>query len=130
MNNSKTHANVIMITDDCINCGACETECPVNAVRQVPEFTFINNNTSLNRFFSAANFYIDPNKCNHCSGSFSSPRCNDVCPVACCVTEEEAENNLRAEPGQPSYHDQFTKFSEYDQFLKLNPLLFANISLN
>ena len=31
----------IMITDDCINCGACEPECPNNAISQGEEIYVI-----------------------------------------------------------------------------------------
>ncbi|HHT9136128.1 MAG: 4Fe-4S binding protein [Planctomycetes bacterium] len=30
------------ITDECINCGACESECPVNAISESGDFRVIN----------------------------------------------------------------------------------------
>ena len=58
----------IMITDECINCGACEPECPVNAISE-GEDTYV----------------IDPNVCVECEGYYDSPQCVEVCPVDCIV---------------------------------------------
>ncbi|MBT4510662.1 MAG: 4Fe-4S binding protein [Chloroflexi bacterium] len=52
------------ITDECIACGACESECPVNAISE-----------------GDTQFDIDPNKCVECEGYFDSQQCVDVCPV-------------------------------------------------
>jgi len=52
------------ITEDCISCGACESECPNSAISE-GESTFV----------------IDPNKCTECVGSNPSPKCAEVCPV-------------------------------------------------
>ena len=52
------------ITDECISCGACESECPNNAISE-GETTYV----------------IDPDKCTECVGAFDSSQCADVCPV-------------------------------------------------
>ena len=52
------------ITEDCISCGACETECPNKAISQ-----------------GADRFQIDPAKCNECAGNPKGSRCAAVCPV-------------------------------------------------
>ena len=57
-----------MITDDCINCGACEPECPNQAIRQ-----------------GDAVFVINPNLCTECVGFYGAEMCQEVCPVACCI---------------------------------------------
>jgi len=56
----------LMITDDCINCDVCETECPNNAISQGAEI-----------------YVIDPDKCTECVGHFDEPQCVSVCPVSC-----------------------------------------------
>ena len=56
----------LMITDDCINCDVCETECPNQAISQGPEI-----------------YVIDPDKCTECVGHFDEPQCVAVCPVSC-----------------------------------------------
>ncbi len=58
------------ITEDCINCGACEPECPNLAISEGDPV-----------------YVIDPNKCTECIGHFESSRCAAVCPVDCCVPD-------------------------------------------
>ena len=62
------------ITDECISCGACEPECPNQAI-----------------FEGETIYAIDPAKCTECIGSFESSQCVDVCPVDCCVLDSEYE---------------------------------------
>ena len=52
------------ITEDCISCGACESECPNSAISE-----------------GDSTFVIDPNKCTECVGSYPSSKCAEVCPV-------------------------------------------------
>ena len=59
-----------MITTDCINCGACEPECPNNAISQGETI-----------------FVIDPKLCTECVGFHDYEACAAVCPVDCCVTD-------------------------------------------
>ena|SRR5713226_1212124 len=66
-----------MITSDCINCGACEPECPNNAISQGEEL-----------------YVIDPLLCTECVGFHDYEACAAVCPVDCCVTDP---NNIEAE---------------------------------
>jgi hypothetical protein len=66
-----------MITNDCINCGACEPECPNNAISQGPTI-----------------FVIDPQLCTECVGFHDYEACAAVCPVDCCVTDP---NNIESE---------------------------------
>lgn len=58
------------ITDECINCGACEPECKNQAIKE-----------------GASIYEIDPAKCTECVGWFASPKCAEVCPVDCCVPD-------------------------------------------
>ena len=66
-----------MITTDCINCGACEPECPNNAISQGETI-----------------FVIDPQLCTECVGFHDYEACAAVCPVDCCVTDP---NNIESE---------------------------------
>jgi ferredoxin len=59
------------ITDDCISCAACESECPNKAISEGDEF-----------------FVIDPDKCTECVGFFNTQQCAAVCPVDACVPDE------------------------------------------
>jgi len=60
----------ITITDECINCGACEPECPTHAIVQGEDI-----------------FEVDPARCTECVGFAAGFACNDVCPVDCCVAD-------------------------------------------
>lgn len=66
-----------MITSECINCGACEPECPNNAISQGEEI-----------------YVIDPLLCTECVGFHDYEACAAVCPVDCCVTDP---NNIETE---------------------------------
>ena len=59
-----------IITDECINCGACEPECPNSAIREGDEI-----------------YVIEPKKCTECVGHFDEEQCAAVCPVDCCVPD-------------------------------------------
>ncbi len=75
----------IMITDECINCGACEPECPNTAIYEGGAEWQSGGNT-----FAAMNeehFYIVPDKCTECVGFHDEPQCAVVCPVSCCVPD-------------------------------------------
>jgi ferredoxin len=108
----------VKITNDCINCSACETECPTGAV--LPRLKdpgnrslFINNNFLAKSWASYDHYFINPYTCNDCEGFYTSPRCNKVCPVSCCIAEEEAE----------THGSQMVK-------IKINPVYITKISLN
>ena len=73
-----------MITDECINCGACEPECPNTAIYQGGiEFDALDG--SKIAAISDDFFYIVPDKCTECVGFFDSEACAAVCPVDCCI---------------------------------------------
>ena len=104
----------IIITDECINCGACEPECPNNAIYEAGAEWAISDGTSISGDYqledgstvdaSAKNepvsdevYYIVPDKCTECIGFHEEPQCAAVCPVDCCVPDpdrEESEEQL------------------------------------
>ena len=93
----------IKITEDCINCGACEPECPNNAIYEGGFPWKWSDGTKLlaklqgessqsdmiseNEPFSIDTYYIVPGKCTECVGFFDEPQCASVCPVNCCVLD-------------------------------------------
>lgn len=98
----------IIINDDCINCGACEAECPNNAIYE-PDVTWRwSDGTNLdddkeNDPVSDEFYYIVPGKCTECKGFHDEPQCAAVCPVDCCVPDEdnvETEEELLAKQSQ------------------------------
>jgi ferredoxin len=60
------------ITEDCISCGACESECKNEAITEGEEI-----------------YTIDPNKCTECVGWFETSKCAEVCPVDCCSLDPQ-----------------------------------------
>lgn len=96
----------IMITDECINCGACEPECPNNAIYEGGIDWAFNDGTKVSGTFTTIDgrevsaeernapvaddvYYIVPDKCTECVGFHEEPQCAAVCPVDCCVDDPE-----------------------------------------
>ena len=52
------------ITADCVNCWACESLCPSQAVHA-----------------AQPHFRIDPARCTGCEGDFAEPQCASICPI-------------------------------------------------
>lgn len=73
------------ITEECINCGACEPECPNTAIYAGGVQYELNGATidALSNDF----YYIVPEKCTECVGHFEKEQCAAVCPVDCCVPD-------------------------------------------
>jgi ferredoxin len=104
----------IIITDACINCGACETECPNNAIYEPSENWKFSDGNNLDGNLVLPNgkkinanifqepleddfYFIVPYKCTECKGFFKEPQCAAVCPVDCCIPDEnnnETEEEL------------------------------------
>jgi ferredoxin len=86
-----------MITEECINCGACEPECPNTAIYEGGA-NYENNGQSYGAL-SQDFYYIVPEKCTECVGFFDQEQCAAVCPVDCCVPnpkDVETEEQLLA----------------------------------
>ncbi|MEI2695247.1 MAG: 4Fe-4S dicluster domain-containing protein [Saprospiraceae bacterium] len=112
----------IKITDECINCGACEPECPNHAIYEngfgwtPAEGTAIQtdfklfNGQSIDAYsqqepISADYYYIVPEKCTECVGFHEEPQCASVCPVDCCVPDDHCvESNMQLEEKQRLLH--------------------------
>ncbi len=92
----------IMITDACINCGACEPECPNNAIYEGGVMWKWGEGTSLKQVnvngavvdaetpqeaYTEDRYYIVSDKCTECIGFHEEPQCAAVCPVDCCVPD-------------------------------------------
>src|SRR5262245_40518271 len=73
-----------MITSECINCGACEPECPNTAIYQ-GGVQWQAPDGSMHGALSNDIFYIVPEKCTECVGFHDHEACAAVCPVDCCV---------------------------------------------
>jgi len=60
------------ITEECINCGACEPECPNEAILPGDEI-----------------YEILTDKCTECVGFYDESQCAAVCPVDSCVPDPD-----------------------------------------
>lgn len=56
------------ITEDCINCDACRSECPTESVSAGGDI-----------------YVIDANTCVECKGYYDAPKCVEMCPIDCVV---------------------------------------------
>jgi len=96
----------IKITEECINCGACEPECPNNAIYEGGAEWRFSDGTSIKGTFKTMSgsdvdadaaqtpvsmdiYYIVTDKCTECVGFHDEPQCASVCPVDCCVDDPD-----------------------------------------
>ncbi|MEE9373191.1 MAG: 4Fe-4S dicluster domain-containing protein [Saprospiraceae bacterium] len=106
----------IIITDECINCGACEPECPNNAIYEgAVEWKISDGNTVTGLYELESGIKVDaddaqepvdddiyfivPDKCTECKGFHEEPQCAAVCPVDCCIPDDdrvESDDDLLA----------------------------------
>ena len=73
------------ITSECINCGACEPECPNTAIYGGGVEWELNGAKSP--AIAQDIYYIVPSKCTECVGFHDHEACAAVCPVDCCVPD-------------------------------------------
>lgn len=63
------------INDECINCAACEPDCPNDAITEGEEY-----------------YEIEVAKCTECVGHFDEAQCIEVCPVDDCIIIDPKED--------------------------------------
>ncbi len=105
-----------VITEECINCGACEPECPNTAIYEGGAAWELNGDS--HDAIKADIYYIVPEKCTECVGFFDQEQCAAVCPVDCCIPDPnipETEDVLLARakqmhPEQPIPEDFPSRF--------------------
>ncbi len=101
----------LTITDECINCGACEPECPNNAIYEAGAEWSMAEGTELSGSVELLNgtsvdademqeplsddfYFIVPEKCTECKGHYDEEQCIAACPVPeCLVTHPEHEED-------------------------------------
>ena len=73
----------LLINEECISCGACEPECPNEAITEGDDI-----------------YEIDPERCTECVGAHDEPQCVEACPVDDCIVKdpehEETNEQLKA----------------------------------
>jgi len=60
----------LQISEECINCGVCEPECPNGAISLGEEI-----------------YQIEPQLCTECVGHFEDNQCQQICPVDCIAVD-------------------------------------------
>ena len=91
----------LLITAECINCGACEPECPNTAIYEGGANWELNGTS--NAPIGMDYFYIVPDKCTECVGFYDEPQCMAVCPVDCIIVDPdhvESKEELLAKKGK------------------------------
>jgi ferredoxin len=100
----------IKITDECINCDACISECPNHAIYEPDDEWSMAEDTSLSGDITTPDgtdmdadeshepisdefYFIVTEKCTECKGFHDEPQCASVCPVDCCVPDEDHEES-------------------------------------
>lgn len=89
------------ITDECINCGVCEPECPNEAITEGDDY-----------------YVIDPELCTECVGFHGEEACQEVCPVDCCIPDEdvkETEQELLDKAAKIHPDDTFPTMDELNE---------------
>ncbi len=72
----------LLINDECIACGVCETECPNSAISEGDPL-----------------YVIDTALCTECVGAYDTAQCVEVCPTDACVADpdnQETQGELEA----------------------------------
>lgn len=88
----------LKITDDCTSCDACISECPNEAISEGGDI-----------------YIINPNLCTECVGFYDTPQCAEVCPVDCCVDDEDHKES------QEELLDKAKKIHPDDEFSEDSP---------
>jgi ferredoxin len=60
------------IVEECIACGACEPECPNQAIST-----------------DGTTYIVAPDRCTECVGAHETQKCIEVCPVDCIIVDPE-----------------------------------------
>lgn len=105
----------LKITEECINCDACQPECPNNAIYEpgsewsMAEGTNLSGPVKLHdgrevdademlEPLSDDYYFIVPDKCTECEGFHEEPQCREACPVPECIIDDpdvkESEEEL------------------------------------
>ena len=80
----------LLITDECISCGACLPECPNEAIFETRSDAEGKGNHVGDGQGVGDNIYvITHDRCTECVGHFEQPQCREVCPVDCIPLDPE-----------------------------------------
>lgn len=69
----------VKIIDSCISCGACEPECPNEAISAGDSI-----------------YVVEPEKCTECYGFYGESQCISVCPVEAIIPDDENPDTIES----------------------------------
>ena len=76
----------LLITDECISCGACLPECPNEAIFETrSDAETKGNHVGDGQGVGDSIYVITHDRCTECVGHFDEPQCVQVCPVNCII---------------------------------------------
>ncbi len=61
-----------IVVEDCINCAACEEDCPTESISKGEDAFTVNAET-----------------CTECEDEYPEPKCEEMCPIDGCVVKAE-----------------------------------------
>lgn len=64
----------LSIVEVCVNCWACQSVCPDDAIYQ-----------------ASPHFLVNAKKCNGCEGDYANPQCSSICPVEGAILDDFGE---------------------------------------
>lgn len=64
----------LQIVKSCVNCWACESLCPNQAIYE-----------------AKPHFMVEANKCTECAGDFADAQCAAICPVEGAIVDESGD---------------------------------------
>jgi len=87
----------VVITEECISCNACETECPNTAIYSTGANWFLGGveHEPLSNDFT----YVVADKCTECVGFYDEPQCIAACPTEAIIKDPnhvESQEELEA----------------------------------
>ena len=79
----------LLITDDCIDCNACEIECPNDAIYNAGDSWELHGeeHDALNDDHT----YIAFDKCTECVGYYDEPQCIAACPSEAIIPDSDRQ---------------------------------------
>ena len=98
----------VIISDECISCDACASECPNSAIYPGGEPYTLSEGTNLSDdeekdALSDDYYYVVREKCTQCVGFHDEPACISVCPTESISIDED--NPETQDELDSKYHD-------------------------